>query len=171
MLKQSAVRAVQCPFQLNTLWWCPWECTQKSFYPPGLTSASFASGTFLSEGHILCRSQKTACGTVLTLWYAFYHLLASNCSPHIPHSAILQLSIPTDTIPISISTRLFLQICSPLKQNKCYTLGKIWGPLDKDLGNPSVPCPAHWEPQVQSLKLPRQFYQLCSKEHSQIHID
>lgn len=123
MLEQLAVRTAQSPLQLDTLWWYPWECAQKSFYPPGLTSAPFTSGTLLSETHILRRSQKTAFGTVLTWWYASYHLLASNCPPHTPHPAILQLSIATDTLHIPISTTLFPRVCSPSKQNKLYMLG------------------------------------------------
>lgn len=136
MVKQSAVKGTWCWLQLNTGGVYE-NVLKKSFYFPGLMSASFTFRTLLSETHILCRSQKTAWGTVLTWWHASYHLLASYCPPHTLHPAILQLSIPTI---------LLLQICSQLKQNKLYTSGKIWDSPGKYLGNLSVPCPAHWEP-------------------------
>ena len=164
MLKQSAVRAVRCRFQLNAIWWHLREWAQKSFHSPGLASASLTSRTLLPETHILQRSQKIALGTMLTRWYASYHLLASNCPPHTSHPAILQLCIPTDTI--LISSVLLLQMCSQLKQNKfthqakpAACLGSIWG------------TPVCHVPLIENRALPRQFHQLHSKEHTQIHID
>lgn len=138
-----------------------YEMAQKSFHSPGLISASFTSRTLLSETHILHRSQKIALGIVLTWWYASYHLLASNC-PHPSHPAILQLHVPTDTIPIPVSSMLLLQICSQLKKNKFYTVGKIWGPPRKYLGEPQ--CAMSWslrtmgpEPNVAKTVSPASF--------------